>query len=127
MKKTYTPQYPNLCKYLHVGNVTLRNRMCSAPMGFPDLTEDGCLTEGAIAFYENRARGGAAIVTISEACVDYAHGKSHGRLINLQNPGVLANLTNAARAIKRHGALASIELNHSGMLSEFDVVVSERT
>ena len=106
VKTPYTPQYPNLCKYLHVGKVTLRNRMCSAPMGFPDLTEDGCLTEGAIAFYENRAKGGAAIVTISEACVDYAHGKGHGRLINLQNPGVLAGLTNAARAIKRHGALA---------------------
>ncbi len=126
MNKPYTPQYPKLCSHLRVGKVTLRNRMCSAPMGFPDLTEDGCLTEGAIAFYENRAKGGAAIVTISEACVDYAHGKSHGRLINLQNPGVLASLTNAARAIKRHGALASIELNHSGMLSEFDVVASER-
>ena len=123
----YKPEFPNLCKALHIGNVTLRNRMCSAPMGFPDLTEDGCLTDGAIAFYENRAKGGAAVVTISEASVDYAHGKSHGRLINLQNPGVLANLTNAARAIKRHGALASIELNHSGMLSEFDVIASERT
>lgn len=126
MKTPYTPEYPYLCSHLHIGNVTLRNRMCSAPMGFPDLTEDGCLTEGAIAFYENRAKGGAAIVTISEAAVDYVHGKSHGRLINLQNPGVLASLTNAARAIKRHGALASIELNHSGMLSEFDVAVSER-
>jgi len=119
--------FPNLCAPLHIGNVTLRSRMASAPMGFPDLTEDGCLTDGAIAFYENRARGGAAIVTISEACVDYAHGKSHGRLINLTNPGVLANLTNAARAIKRHGALASIELNHAGMLSDFDVSADERT
>lgn len=127
MSSFYTPDYPHLCAPLHVGNVTLRNRMCSAPMGFPDLTEDGCLTEGAIAFYENRAKGGAAVVTISEAAVDYVHGKSHGRLINLQNPGVLASLTNAARAIKRHGALASIELNHSGMYSEFDVMVQERS
>ena len=125
--KPYTPEYPHLCSYLHVGKVTLRNRMVSAPMGFPDLTEDGCLTEGTIAFYENRAKGGAAIVTVSEACVDYAHGKSHGRLINLTNPGVLAGLTNAARAIKRHGALANIELNHAGMLSDFDVVDAERT
>ena len=124
---SYTPNHPLLCSHLHLGNVTLRNRMCSAPMGFPDLTEDGCLTDGAIAFYENRARGGAAIVTVSEACVDYAHGKSHGRLINLTNPGVIAGLTNAARAIKRHGAVAGIELNHAGMLSEFDVTAEERT
>ncbi|MBR3396759.1 MAG: FAD-dependent oxidoreductase [Lachnospiraceae bacterium] len=123
---SYKPEYPNLCNFLHVGKCTLRNRMASAPMGFPDLTEDGCLTDGAIAFYEERAKGGAAIVTVSEACVDYTHGKSHGRLINLTNPGVLANLTNCARAIKRHGALANIELNHAGMLSEFDVVAEER-
>ncbi|MBR6522515.1 MAG: FAD-dependent oxidoreductase [Oscillospiraceae bacterium] len=122
----YKQEFPNLCAPLHIGKLTLRNRMCSAPMGFPDLTEDGCLTEGAIAFYELRAKGGAAVVTISEACVDYENGKSHGRLINLCNPGVLAGLTNAARAIKRHGALASIELNHAGMLSDFDVIVSER-
>ena len=122
----YKQEYTNLCAPLHIGKHVLRNRMCSAPMGFPDLTEDGCLTEGAIAFYELRAKGGAAVVTISEACVDYENGKSHGRLINLCNPGVLAGLTNAARAIKRHGALASIELNHAGMLSDFDVIVSER-
>ena len=126
MNQSYRPEYPHLCAPLRVGNVTLRSRMCSAPMGFPDLTEDGCLTEGAIAFYENRARGGAAIVTVSEACVDYENGKSYGRLINLTNPGVLAGLTNCARAIRRHGALASIELNHAGMLSDFDVVAAER-
>ena len=122
----FTQQYPHLCAPLRLGNVTLRSRMCSAPMGFPDLTEDGCLTDGAIAFYENRAKGGAAIVTVSEACVDYVHGKGHGRLINLQNPGVLAGLTNAARAIKRHGSVASIEINHAGMLSAFDVAQSEQ-
>ncbi|MBR4443507.1 MAG: NADH:flavin oxidoreductase [Clostridia bacterium] len=126
MNPIYKPEHPLLCAPLRVGNVTLRNRMCSAPMGFPDLTEDGCLTEGAIAFYENRARGGAAVVTVSEACVDYENGKSHGRLINLCNPGVLAGLTNCARAIRRHGALASVELNHAGMLSDFDVVTAER-
>ena len=127
MSGPYVPEYPLLCAPLRLGKLTLRSRMCSAPMGFPDLTEDGCLTEGAIAFYENRARGGAAIVTVSEACVDYRNGKSHGRLINLTNPGVLAGLTNCARAIRRHGALASIELNHAGMLSDFDVLASERT
>ncbi len=127
MSGPYSPRYPLLCAPLRIGKLTLRSRMCSAPMGFPDLTEDGCLTEGAIAFYENRARGGAAAVTVSEACVDYVNGKSHGRLINLQNPGVLAGLTNCARAIRRHGALASIELNHAGMLSDFDVIASERS
>jgi len=122
----YQPQFPHLCQPLHVGNVTFRSRMCSAPMGFPDLTPDGLLTRDAIAFYEERAKGGAALVTVSEAMVDYVHGRTHGKLINLQNPEVLAGLTNVARAIQRHGALASIQLNHAGMLSEFDVVEAEK-
>ncbi|MCQ2405780.1 MAG: FAD-dependent oxidoreductase [Oscillospiraceae bacterium] len=126
MSEAYYPMFPSLTMPLRLGNVTLKNRMCSAPMGFPDLTEDGLMTDGAIAFYENRAKGGCALVTISEACVDYKNGKSHGRLINLQNPGILPWLTNAARAIKKHGAVASIQLNHAGMCSEFDVIDSEK-
>ena len=110
----YTSHFPNLTSSIKVGNLKLKSRMCSAPMGFPDLTEDGCLTEGAIAFYERKAKGGAAIVTVSEALPDYENGNSHARMINLQNPAVLPGLTNAARAIKRHGAIANIELGHSG-------------
>ena len=110
----YTSHFPNLTSSVKVGTLKLKNRMCSAPMGFPDLTEDGCLTEGAIAFYERKAKGGAAIVTVSEALPDYENGNSHARMINLQNPSVLPGLTNAARAIKRHGAIANIELGHSG-------------
>ena len=42
----FTQQFPRLCAPLRLGRRVLRNRICSAPMGFPDLTEDGCLTEG---------------------------------------------------------------------------------
>ena len=40
----YTSHFPNLTSSVKVGTLKLKNRMCSAPMGFPDLTEDGCLT-----------------------------------------------------------------------------------
>ena len=48
-------------------------------------------------------------MTVSEALPDYENGNSHARMINLQNPAVLPGLTNAARAIKRHGAIANIK------------------
>ena len=98
MSDAYTPLFPSLCSYLKVGKRTLRNRMVSAPMGFPDLTEDGCITDGAIAFYEQRAKGGAAIVTVREACVDYAHGKSHGGAVQTLRlcPAVRGAMTSAA-------------------------------
>jgi 2,4-dienoyl-CoA reductase-like NADH-dependent reductase (Old Yellow Enzyme family)/thioredoxin reductase len=91
-------------------------------MGFPDITPEGHVTERAAAFYELRAKGGAASVTLSEAIVHIDTGMSHSKHINLQDEGVLAGLTEAARAIKRHGALANIELSHGGKYALVDTV-----
>ncbi|MDR2615603.1 MAG: FAD-dependent oxidoreductase [Oscillospiraceae bacterium] len=126
MQKTpFTPKYPYLVSPLRVGNVTLRSRMCSAPMGFPYITPDGLVTNELIAFYELRAKGGAASVTVSEA-ITHPTGKSHGRLLSLFADGALQGLTDLARAIRRHGAAASIELNHGGMYSEMDIPTDGR-
>jgi 2,4-dienoyl-CoA reductase-like NADH-dependent reductase (Old Yellow Enzyme family)/NADPH-dependent 2,4-dienoyl-CoA reductase/sulfur reductase-like enzyme len=114
-------KYPNLCSPLKIGNVTLRNRMVSAPMAFPDITAEGYVTKEAAAFYELRAKGGAAVVTLSEAIVHIKTGMSHSKHINLQDEGVLAGLTEAARSIKRHGALANIELSHGGKYAGVDL------
>ena len=124
-RKVWTPKYPHLGAPLQVGNLTLRNRMCSAPMGFPYITETGLVTNELIAFYELRAKGGAAVVTVSEA-MTHPTGKSHNRLLSLFADNAIQGLTDLARAIRRHGAAASIELNHSGMLGEMDVPADER-
>ncbi len=122
----YKPEYPHLCSPIKLAGLTLNNRMIAAPMGFPELTAEGLLTRDAIAFYELRAKGGAALITVGEAVVHYATGKSHGRSINLSHPDVLGGLTNLARAIKRHGAAASIELAHGGKFSAVDRLPGER-
>jgi 2,4-dienoyl-CoA reductase-like NADH-dependent reductase (Old Yellow Enzyme family)/thioredoxin reductase len=114
-------KYPNLCSPLKIGNITLRNRMVSAPMAFPDITAEGHVTKEAAAFYELRAKGGAAAVTLSECIVHIKTGMSHSRHINLQSEGVLAGLTEAARSIKRHGAIANIELSHGGKYAGVDL------
>ncbi|MBR5380988.1 MAG: NADH:flavin oxidoreductase, partial [Oscillospiraceae bacterium] len=62
-------KFPHLSEPIRLGSVMLRNRMFSAPMAFPDITPEGYLTPEAAAFYELRARGGAAVVTVSECMV----------------------------------------------------------
>ena len=59
-------KYPNLRKPITLGRTTFRNRMFSAPMGGTDITNDGCIGPKSTAFYELRAKGGAAAVTVSE-------------------------------------------------------------
>jgi 2,4-dienoyl-CoA reductase-like NADH-dependent reductase (Old Yellow Enzyme family)/NADPH-dependent 2,4-dienoyl-CoA reductase/sulfur reductase-like enzyme len=90
-------------------------------MAFPDITAEGYVTKEAAAFYELRAKGGAAAVTLSECIVHIKTGMSHSKHINLQDEGVLAGLTEAARSIKRHGALANVELSHGGRYAAVDL------
>ncbi|MFK5952200.1 MAG: FAD-dependent oxidoreductase [Desulfobacterium sp.] len=113
-------KYPNLCRPLEIGDVTIKNRMVSAPMAFPDITPEGHVTQRAAAFYALRARGGAAFVTLSECIVHIKTGMSHSRHINLEDEHVLGGLTEAARMMQGHGALANIELSHGGMYAGVD-------
>ncbi len=106
--------YPNLCKPIRVGRITFRNRMCSAPMGATDIDAEGTPGPRTQGFYELRAKGGAAIVTVSELVVHPETDGSQMLHLSLSTPGQLGAFTYVADAIKRHGAVASIELSHSG-------------
>ena len=70
-------KYPNLCKPITLGRTTFRNRMFSAPMGGTDITNDGCIGPKSTAFYELRAKGGAAAVIVSELMVHPSTDGSH--------------------------------------------------
>jgi 2,4-dienoyl-CoA reductase-like NADH-dependent reductase (Old Yellow Enzyme family)/thioredoxin reductase len=107
-------KFPHLFSPLKIGGVTLKNRIISAPMTYPILTSDGCLTPEAIAFYELRAKGGAAVVTVSEVIVDSKTGKYYPIQVVLDAPNAKDSLAMAARAIRRHGAVPSLELSHGG-------------
>ncbi|QOX64172.1 FAD-dependent oxidoreductase [Anoxybacterium hadale] len=110
----YNNHYPNLLKPIKIGNLTLKNRIFSAPTSLNWGAVDGNLTPETIAYYELKAKGGAAVVTMGESIVHTATGKSHDRQIELDNPTSLVGLSLLARAIKRHGAVPSAELSHGG-------------
>lgn len=107
-------KYPHLCQPIKIGNVYFRNRMFGAPMGGTDITADCTIGPASTAFYEYRAKGGAASVTVSELVVHPETEGSHMYHLDLHTPGSLASFTYTADAIRRHGAIASVELSHSG-------------
>ena len=109
-------KFPNLCSPITLGRTTFRNRMFSAPMGGTDIMNDGCIGPKSTAFYELRAKGGAAAVTVSELMVHKSDG-SHAYRLDESILNSLANATYTADAIRRHGAIPSIELSHSGMFA----------
>lgn len=109
--------YPHLCQPITLGRTTFRNRMFSAPMGGTDITNDGCIGPKSTAFYELRAKGGAGAVTVSECMVHPQTDGSHAYHLDTTVLNSLAAATYTADAIRRHGAMPSLELSHSGMFA----------
>lgn len=95
-------------------------------MGATDITAEGTPGPRTQGFYELRAKGGAAVVTVSELVVHPETDGSQMLRLSLKTPGQLGAFTYLADAIKRHGAVASIELSHSGQYAGTYMVDKEK-
>ena len=98
-------QYPKLFEPLQVGSLVLRNRIISAPNMMSALNPDGSPTEYMVGYYEEKAKGGAAIVTVGDTPVE-ERGFTTPRHPVL-NKSTVQKWSEVARAIRQHGAIAS--------------------
>lgn len=108
-------KYPNLFRPMQVGTLTFRNRILSAPNMMCALNPDGSPTDTMVGYYAEKAKGGAAQVTVGDTPVE-EQGFTTLRHPIL-NPSTVQKWSEVARAIRQHGAVASIELNHGGRIS----------
>ncbi len=96
---------------VRLGPLTLKNRIAMAPMGTKFAVKNGLVTEQMKDYYEARARGGAGLVIVESTDVDYYRCTDTANRLALDNDRVLPGLSALARAIKKHGARAVIQLN----------------
>ena len=110
------PYYPHLFEPLTIRKTTFRNRIFSAPNMMSHMDFTGRPDDSMIAFYAEKARGGAAVVTLGDTPVDREHAATNPRSFALtpENQPMLAEI---AQAIHEGGALASHELNHGGRVA----------
>jgi 2,4-dienoyl-CoA reductase-like NADH-dependent reductase (Old Yellow Enzyme family)/thioredoxin reductase len=106
--------YPHLFSPIRIGNIRLKNRIIAAPTSPGMINSGGHFTPEMIAYLEEKALGGAAVVTYGEGIVHSKTGKSHNKQLQLDSFGVKQLLTQAARAIHNAGAYANIQLSHGG-------------
>ncbi len=110
--------YPHLFETFSVKGLTFRNRLFSAPNMICQMDENGYPMPDMIAYYAEKARGGAAVVTLGDTPVDREHAASNPRsfCLDYTRPNaVLPYLSEIAMAIHEGGAIASHELNHAGL------------
>ncbi len=117
-------KYQHLFSPYRIKNVTYRNRIFATPTGltYPDeyTGEPGFKT---VLFYEKKARGGAASVTLGETAINNIDCVRRPNVDRIRPDFSKMFLpkkgwVKVTDAIKRHGAAPSIQLSHAGMFSE---------
>ena len=106
--------YDLLLSPMKIGNLTLKNRMISAPTSLAEMGAGGVYSPENIAYYELRAKGGAAIVNVGEAVAHGATGPDHPSMVTLDNPSAVPSMYDLVSTIHKYGAYASIEFGHGG-------------
>lgn len=112
-------KYPKLFTPLKVGTLLFRNRLLSGPNMMCALNPDGSPTDYMVGYYEEKAKGGVAQVTVGDTPVEERGFTTPRHPILTQK--TVQKWSEVARAITQHGAIASIELNHGGRISNTSV------
>lgn len=107
-------RYPHLFEPIRIGNIRLKNRIIAAPTSPSMMTPEGHMTPEMAAYLEEKAKGGAAVVTYGEAIVHSKTGRSHNKQLQLDSFGVKQMLAEVTRMIHNAGAYANIQLSHGG-------------
>ena len=122
----YENQYPHLFSPIKLGGLLLKNRIFAAPTSQPDVNPGTYFKKENVAYYEAKAKGGAAVVSLGEAVVHSRTGLAHRHKVRLDDPAVVPSLSDAVRAVRQHGAYPSLELSHGGKYANVGNLVSNR-
>ncbi len=118
-QRVYTCKYPHLFSPIRLGDTLFRNRLFAAPVGYEYLSSEKYPLDETIAFYERKALGGWATVSVGSAAPDSKRGVVGQSDIYLDDPEALPPVYRLASAISRHGVVAVIELQHTGANSYY--------
>ena len=111
----YTCQYPHLFSPIQLGKQWFRNRIFGSPISGRSLDSLNRPTAECVAFYEEKARGGAASVCIGECAVDSVNGLYGEHMVRADDPRFHHAFNMLTTGISRYGSVASAELTHAGI------------
>ncbi|OAA29010.1 hypothetical protein AT15_04225 [Kosmotoga arenicorallina S304] len=64
-------KFEKLFSNIKIGPLTLKNRIVFPPISTNLASITGEVTDEFIAHYSRRAKGGAALITVENACIDF--------------------------------------------------------
>lgn len=115
---------------LNAAGITLRNRIVMPPMATAlegpggSTADNGLPGDATVAYYSERSAGGVGLMIVEHTYVA-RRGKAHKGQFGLDSDAAVPAFARLAGAIKRGGAFAAIQLNHSGATANPDVTGGE--
>src|ERR1700761_1898326 len=110
-------RYPHLLSPWKIRGLELRNRAMFAPTCpvWVRSPYEGVFTEQAVAYYEERARGGVGMIVIGGTLINRDTIYSPFLFPGLWSDEQISGLAAVADAVHRHGCKLSVQLLHVGL------------
>ena len=115
-------RHPHLLAPGRIGSLALRNRILMCPMGDDQATEDGRVTAQQIAYFEARARGGAALLLVGSVGITAPDGLSSPRQGAIADDSYVEGWAELAARVHAHGAKLALQLVHNGANAVNDIL-----
>jgi len=104
-----------------IGALELKNRIIMAPMGSNFAEIDGTCGDRIQSYYEARARGGAAMLTMGVVSVAFPAGTAEPFQVGLSEDRFIPGLSRLAQRVHQAGARIAVQLQHAGKTSVRDL------
>lgn len=114
--------YKHLLSPGRINQLELRNRIFFSPMGSNLAEEDGSVGDRLRTYYVERAKGGAALITMGSVSVGFPEGASNWRQEAISHDRFIPALKRLADEIHEHGAKLCVQLHHGGLVAMTDML-----
>jgi 2,4-dienoyl-CoA reductase-like NADH-dependent reductase (Old Yellow Enzyme family)/thioredoxin reductase len=104
-----------------IGTLELRNRIVMCPMGDSLCDPDGTISANQAAYFEARARGGAAMLLVGSMGIAYPKASFDERQVGVSDDRFLDGLIDLTDRVHSHGGRIAAQLVHNGQMSLHDV------
>ncbi len=102
---------------LKIGNFLLKNRIVMPAMHL-NYTPEGSVTDRLITFYEERAKGGVALIIVGGCIIDALSGDQS--MIDISDDKFIPGLQRLTDKVHQHGAGIAAQLYHAGRYANSD-------
>lgn len=107
-------EFSNLLSPIKIRGLSLKNRVIMMPIGSNMAMPSGEMSDEHIRYYEERAKGGTAMLTLENVCVEYPRGANGATQLRIDDDSFVPQLYKLCEAVHRHGCKMSVQFNHPG-------------